>query len=170
VGIAGKKVFLAAPYSQWMNKSTGRVEEAWKTRLDGLRMTLINAGAEVFSAHHNESWGLGWLTAHECTPLDYQAMQDADLVCALVGSPASGGVTVELGWASAWRKPVLAVLDGAAQYTPLIDGLHTITSVEYVIDAGVWNEAFTAELLTALMRLGTAASCPVSANVNGEIR
>lgn len=156
--ISGKRVFLAAPYSQWMDARTGSVGEPWRSRLDGLRKTLIDAGAEVFSAHHSESWGKGWLPAHECTPIDYRAMKDADLVCALVGSPPSGGVTVELGWASAWEKPVLVVLDHDTEYTPLIVGLHTVTPVTYVVDNGAWDEAFALEVVNALGELGDAAN------------
>jgi hypothetical protein len=78
-------------------------------------------------------------------------MQVADVVCAIVGSPASGGVAVELGWASALAKPVVVVKTPGASCSPLIDGLNAITPAVTVADRGTWDDEFFAELV---MRMG----------------
>ncbi|OLT25785.1 hypothetical protein BJF83_22645 [Nocardiopsis sp. CNR-923] len=147
----GPRVFLAAPYTQWLDPSTRLVRADLRNRLNRLRGGLIEAGAHVFSAHHNERWGAEWLPAEECTPADFRAMRVADAVCAVVGSPASGGVAVELGWASALGKPVLAIMDDGADCTPLISGLHTITDVTYLEADMCWSDAFVESVIQATL-------------------
>ncbi|HET8683396.1 MAG TPA: nucleoside 2-deoxyribosyltransferase [Micromonosporaceae bacterium] len=156
MNLTGRRVFLAAPYSQWVNPATGLVDEHRRTCLDALRVSFIAAGARVFSAHHNERWGAGWLPAEECTPADFRAMRVADVVCAIVGSPPSGGVAVELGWASALAKPVLVVKAPDSACTPLIDGLGSITRTAYLTDDGVWGERFFAEALALIATIADA--------------
>lgn len=135
------RVFLAAPYSQLMDFSIGMVQPLWHARLDLLRNALIERGAEVFSAHHNESWGSKWLGPQICTPVDYAAMVRSDAVCALVGDPPSDGVAVELGWASALAKPTLVVHSPQSPPTPLILGLSTITRADHIEQPERWDDA-----------------------------
>jgi nucleoside 2-deoxyribosyltransferase len=132
MNLAGLRVFLAAPYSQWMSVTEGRVADEWRVPLERLRRALIEAGARVFSAHHNEDWGAGWLPADQCTPADFLAMRATDLVVAVLGEPLSGGVAVELGWASAFTKPVVLVGARSGARSPLVAGLGTITPVTVV--------------------------------------
>lgn len=134
-------VFLAAPYSQWMDNAIGGLLPQWKLRLDAVRQALLASGARVFSAHHSESWGKDWRASDLCTPIDFEAMLRTDVVCALVGDPPSGGVAVELGWASALGKPILLVRSPGAVCSPLIAGLGSITSVQYVNEPVAWRAA-----------------------------
>ncbi|GGL42369.1 nucleoside 2-deoxyribosyltransferase [Planomonospora parontospora] len=149
----GSRVFLAAPYSQWMDPSTGLVETRFRERLDRLRRGFLDRGAQVFSAHHNEQWGAGWLPAEECTPADFQAMRVADVVCAVIGSPPSGGVAVELGWASALGKPILVVTDEGGACTPMIRGIHTVTRAAFVTAGPDWTDAFADTVIDATLAL-----------------
>jgi nucleoside 2-deoxyribosyltransferase len=140
------RVFLAAPYSQWMDFSAGTLQPLWRSRLDLLRCALMERGAEVFNAHHNESWGSRWLEAHVCTPVDFAAMLRADAVCAVVGHPPSGGVAVELGWASALAKPTVLVVSPQSPCSPLIFGLGTVTRVQQIDEPVTWDGADFADL------------------------
>jgi len=151
--LRGTRVFLAAPYSQLMDWAEGRVLEHWRTRIEGLRRELIDAGAEVFNAHHNESWGIGWLPPEVCTPTDFRAMGAADVVCAVLGSPPSGGVTVELGWASALAKPVVVILSPGGSHTPLVSGLGAVTPTAYLNEPDRWDSTFFSEVRDALERV-----------------
>jgi nucleoside 2-deoxyribosyltransferase len=153
MNLTGLRVFLAAPYSQWMNPVTGEVHQHWRDRLDALRVSLMDEGARVFSAHHNERWGAGWLPADQCTPADFRAMRIADVVCAIVGSPASGGVAVELGWASALAKPVLVVKAPDSACSPLIDGLGSVTRAAFVDDDGEWGEEFFGAVVAGMAEI-----------------
>jgi nucleoside 2-deoxyribosyltransferase len=152
----GVRVFLAAPYSQFMDWEVGAVIPEWRSRFDSLRRDFIEAGAEVFSAHHNESWGSKWLPPEECTPSDFHAMAAADVVCAIVGSPPSGGVSVELGWASAMLKPVVVILSPTGGHTPLIDGLGAITRTAYLEDPCEWDAGFRRRVLDAVTGIRAA--------------
>ena len=148
------RVVLSAPFTQWMDPDIGRVSEEWRQRLDFLRCRLIWHGALVFNAHHNEDWGVGWLPPAECTPADFVAVQEADVMCAIVGAPASGGVLMELGWASAFGKPVVLVLSPNVTYTPLIHGLGEVTDVESVPEPETWSTTELSDLAQQVVKMG----------------
>jgi nucleoside 2-deoxyribosyltransferase len=120
-------VFLAAPYTQWLDPETGVVGGEHISSLSALREALLTDGVAVFSAHHNEDWGRAWLPAEVCTPADYLAIDKADVVCAVLGAPASPGVLIELGWASALRKPLVLVVED--EPPQLVRGLGRLTDV-----------------------------------------
>lgn len=151
--LLGMRVFLAAPYSQLVSPITGRVIGEWRERIESMRQDLIERGAMVFSAHHNEQWGLELLPPEECTPSDFHAMRLADVVCAVVGSPPSGGVNVELGWASAMSKPILIILSTKGDHSPIVSGLGTIARVAYLNEPGQWDVNFRAGVADSLESL-----------------
>jgi nucleoside 2-deoxyribosyltransferase len=142
------RVFLAAPFAQWVSPD-GLVDQKWRDRLETLRLHLLNAAMPVFSAHHNEGWGAGWLPSAVCVPNDFRAMETCDVVCAYLGTPASAGVCVELGWAAAMRKPVLLVMDRGVKHSQMIEGLATITHVRQLVLADGWTDAATVEIFDA---------------------
>jgi nucleoside 2-deoxyribosyltransferase len=127
----------------------GLVDQEWRDRLETLRAHFLKAGMPVFSAHHNEGWGAGWLPPEVCVPNDFRAMQTCDVVCAYLGAPASTGVCVELGWAAAMHKPVLLVVDRGVTYSQMIEGLGTITHVRQLVMADGWTAAATGEIFEA---------------------
>lgn len=150
-------MFLAAPYSQFMNFETWQFDEKWQERLESLRSTLIASGLEVFSAHHNEEWGARWLPADICTPADFLAMKATDIVVAIIVQPASGGVLMELGWATALGKPCVLVfypvkesLDPQRQSTPLIAGMGELVKVLSIQSSHAWTAEFLQEVLEAV--------------------
>ena len=123
------RVFLAAPFTQLIEEDSGSVGEAWRDHLNAISDRLRGRGHSVFLAHQREAWGEKLMTPDVCTPLDYQEMVNADVVCAVIGSPPSHGVHIELGWASAMQKPVLLVLQPGVRYTPLLHGIAELTRV-----------------------------------------
>jgi nucleoside 2-deoxyribosyltransferase len=123
------RVFLAAPFSQFLDPHTGTVGAAVRTSIDALRRALEAEGHSVFLAHERESWGAALMPPEECTPLDFAEMHAADIVCAHLGSPPSHGVHIELGWASALGKPIVLLLSPGQTHSPLVYGLETVTAV-----------------------------------------
>lgn len=119
-------VFIAAPYSQWMDWSSGHVAAAPRAFLTALRHAMLERGWAVFSAHVNEGWGAGWLPPEVCTPADYSAVRRADVVCAVLGDPPSPGVLIELGWASALGKPTVILVTATSTPPHLVLGLSTL--------------------------------------------
>lgn len=157
------RVFLAAPYSQYMDTATGEVAATRRSQLDGLRHRFLDAGAEVFSAHHNESWGRGWLPPDKCTPADFRAMRAADVVCAVVGSPPSSGVAVELGWASAFGKPIVVVDHQHSGCSPLILGIDSITSAYHLLVPEWWDEEHLASIVELTLSLAADPDAGIGA-------
>ncbi|MEU7478413.1 nucleoside 2-deoxyribosyltransferase [Lentzea sp. NPDC042327] len=155
------RVFLAAPFAQWLAPD-GTVDPVARKRLEGLRTAFLDLGLPVFNAHHNEGWGQGWLPPEVCVPNDFRAMQTADVVCAYLGTPASGGVCLELGWASAMHKPVLLVLDEGVEHSQMVQGLSTTTPVrELVVRDGLDPSAHDA-ITAATVELARECSPPVA--------
>lgn len=161
--LVGTHLFLAAPYSQWIDPLTELVHDHHRNRLDRVRRAFMDAGASVFNAHHNEQWGAGWLPALECTAADFRAMQLADAVCAFVGTPPSGGVAVELGWASALGKPILLVQDRYTKSSPLINGLASITRADYLEEPEEWDDNWLRTLVNGVCEILNARPVSVPA-------
>lgn len=135
------KVFLAFPFSNIISGDSKIVDQQYQLFLSKIRNHIINEGFEVFLAHYREKWGKALMTAQECTPLDLMEMQDSDLVIAFPGSPISGGVHIELGWASALKKKVVLFLKRDEQYSPLILGMDTVTNAKIVY----YDDIFTVQ-------------------------
>jgi nucleoside 2-deoxyribosyltransferase len=151
------RVFLAAPFAQWLS-ADGVVDSAARRGLTALRQKFLDLGLPVFNAHHNERWGQGWLPPETCVPNDFRAMQTADVVCAYLGTPASGGVCLELGWASAMHKPVLLVLDDGAKHSQMIEGLATVTPVRRLVVTGGLTDETATDIVDAMVALAEDCS------------
>ena len=67
-----------------------------------------------------------------CTPLDYEQIKESDVFVALPGNPPSGGVHIELGWASALDTRVVMLLEEGKNYSNLVLGLGKVGKVDYV--------------------------------------
>lgn len=127
-----KKIFLAGPFKSLVDSNTGVMSDA----SIGLFSVIIDyfeeRGWEVHSAHRRENWGRDFMTPDECTLQDYGEIARCDYFVAFPGSPASPGTHMELGWASALRKPVIMLLQAEKTYAYLVQGLRQITQVESI--------------------------------------
>ena len=115
-----------------MNDSKVRMCEQRIQQISSLLKFLRSKNFEVHNAHEREEWGSNWYTPEACTTLDFETIRSSDLLIAIPGNPASGGVHIELGWASALGKSVILLLDKAYTYSSLVEGLKQITSVKYI--------------------------------------
>lgn len=105
---------------------------AQRSEIEALQRTVSRQGWDVENAHAREGWGLEWMSPDVCTPLDFEAVTTADLLLAVPGCPPSGGVHIEIGWATASGVPVLLLLDERAEYSHLVRGLHTVARVHTI--------------------------------------
>lgn len=126
------KIFLAFPFSGIINEENNIIADYYIGFLTGIRQAILDKNMKVFLAHFRENWGKSLMTAEECTPLDLIEMQESDFVFAFPGPPISGGVHIELGWASALGKKIVLFLKRGEEYSPLIVGISTITEAEVV--------------------------------------
>lgn len=124
------KIFIAFPFTAVIDKENGVVNKKTKSFLNKFRNMLIKQNFDVFLAHYREKWGLNLMLPDICTPLDLKEMKEADLVIAF--PDVSGGVHIELGWASILNKPIILMLDDKLDYSPLVLGLNKITDTSII--------------------------------------
>ena len=106
-----KKAFLGAPFANYVNPETGKLYDEKQLMLRRLINYLEQKGYVVENSHVREDWGTAWMPPEVCTPLDYEQIKEADVFVALPGNPPSGGVHIELGWASALDTRVVMLLE-----------------------------------------------------------
>lgn len=131
-----RTVFVGGPFFNTINASTGEMEATDKKRITLLLDYFDGADCTVFNAHRREQWGSAFLTAPECTALDFKEIARSDLFIAFPGSPASPGTHVEIGWATAMQKPTVLLLQQNAKYTFLVTGLPALANIELVTYTG----------------------------------
>lgn len=120
-----KRVFLAAPFTSHL-KVDG-FDKSVFNEITSLISLLREFGYLVFSAHEREAFGDKIMTPDMCTSLDFKEMNQCDIVIAII-SDNSYGVSLELGWASALKKPIILYMkEGQAFSTPLVEGIGKIT-------------------------------------------
>jgi len=122
------RVFIAYPFTQKMTEH-GILPEEYIRELTLLKNELQKRGYKVILAHEREKWGKSILPQDVCTKLDFEDIQKADVLIAYPGNPPSGGVHIELGWASALQKRIILIQKEGEHYSPLITGLSIITNV-----------------------------------------
>ena len=86
----------------------------------------------IFWCTKEKSWGKTYSSAEESTVIDFETIKNVDLVCVIPGVPHSGGVHVEIGWASANKKPLKIFLKKDYPYSPMVTGINMLTSTNYI--------------------------------------
>lgn len=141
-GLLGRRVFVAAPFTQHLCPERQVVPPAKRERILSVVDVLRSAGANVFLAHEREHWGEKLMSGSECTGLDFREIQQSEAVVAVL-NPPSYGVCLELGWASALQLPIVLLDETGStnKCTPLLDGLDKVApcylaqNTEEVLDA-----------------------------------
>jgi hypothetical protein len=123
------RVFIAYPLAKLISKETGRMEEKHINLLKDMKSCLSSLGYEVFMAHEREQWGENF-NKDDCASLDFVEMKKADLVIAF--PETSGGVHVELGWASAMEKRMIIFLEKGKYYSPLVHSMEKIGNIKII--------------------------------------
>lgn len=124
-------VFLAFPFARLCNPETGEVDLKYRDFFEKLKTGVRERGYKYFLAHEREDWGAEYKGPLECVPVDYQGVKDCDLLIVVPGNSISGGVHVELGWASALKKDLHIFLEDGARYSPVVMGLAALTKTSY---------------------------------------
>lgn len=125
------RIFLGAPFTNYLNGY--EFNQELKQTLETIISSLEKKGHTVRSAHVREKFGQELMSPEECTPLDFEEIQKCDLFIAIPSNPPSGGVHVELGWASATKKDIIICMKKTGKYSPLIHGLHKISNSKTII-------------------------------------
>lgn len=140
------RVFLAMPYSQLCDENNF-VKENYKIFFEKLTKKLKEINCDYFLAHEREKWGKEFTSSEESTLIDFNTIKEVDLVCVLPGVPNSGGVHVEMGWASSHKKKLNIFLKKDFNYSPMVTGIHTLTQTNYFY----YNEDYSEELINKIV-------------------
>lgn len=129
-----KKCFLAAPFKSLVDSTTSKMKNRDIEIIINLINYLEKKGYDVHNAHKRESWGKEFMPPEECTKVDFDEIKSCDLFIAFPGKPASPGTHIEIGWASAFDKPIVLLLYNSEEdYAYLIRGLHTVSKVKKIL-------------------------------------
>ena len=126
------KIFLAFPFTSKLQQD-GLFSKDYKNKLIQLSSNLRKMGHTVIIAHEQEEWGKNILPPDICTKSDFKEISSSDLLIAYPGSPPSGGVHIEIGWASAFKKMIIIIKRDGDSYSPLINGMNEITITSYIV-------------------------------------
>ncbi len=125
------KVFLATPFSQFCdNKKDIIIENRWF--FEDIIKELKKKKIDYFCSQEREEWGLKYTSPEESIVCDVKEIKKCDLILAIPGNPISGGVHVEIGWASMLNKNMIVFLEKDVEYSPMILGLKEITNCKFV--------------------------------------
>lgn len=127
-----QSVFVGGPFYALVDPETGLMAADDQDKITRIIEHFEKGGAKVYNAHRREAWGAKFLTAPECTKLDFTEISASDVFVAYPGVPVSPGTHVEVGWASALGKPMVLLLERNAKHTFLVTGLETIANVEFI--------------------------------------
>ncbi|MDX7992159.1 nucleoside 2-deoxyribosyltransferase [Xenorhabdus littoralis] len=125
-----KKMFLAGPFKSLVDPDTHIMAHKNIKKLQSIIEYFEERGWSVHCAHKREKWGREFMTPAQCTLIDYEEISQCDYFVAFPGIPASPGTHIEMGWASAMKKPVVLLLEENEEYAFLVQGLGEITSVK----------------------------------------
>jgi nucleoside 2-deoxyribosyltransferase len=155
-------VFLSAPFSQLLTDKG--LPEEFRKRLEEIIQHLEAKGWSVGSAHEREAWGEKLDSPYKAVNADLQGIEDASALVAILNSPPSPGVQMEIGFALARGKKLVLVGSPNETMPYLIRGVKERESVVTVPDAEDIHElaAGISEALEALDQDGPRPRPPVS--------
>ena len=123
-----KKIFIVCPISKHFEKN--KMDEDYQIFIKKLYRYIKEKYKNVFLALEREKYGQEKMSGEVCTPLDYKEMKDTDILLAIPED--SMGVAIEIGWASAFHKNIILILDKKYKVSPLVENIDTVTNCKKV--------------------------------------
>lgn len=137
-GSINSNVFLGGPFQHVIG--TGKeCESVFRRRFEEI-YRILSQEFTICSAHHAEEYGkvTPQLSPEQIVTRDHGWMMICDLYVAVIPSDEGGnplrsdGTCIEIGWASALRKPIVLLAD-VIPLTPtnssMVRGLHSVANV-----------------------------------------
>lgn len=124
-------VFLASPFSQFCEGDEDIIiKDRWF--FEEIIKNLKNNNIDYFCSQEREAWGEKYISPDESINEDVNGIKKCDLFIGIPGNPISGGVHVEIGWASMLNKKIILFLDKNTEYSPMILGLPSLFSCDLI--------------------------------------
>ena len=130
------KVYIAAPYTSksttTSNPHRGEIKDtSYINFLDSIESVVKSLGFQTFLPHRDlHNWGKANLSEEEVGRRSLEELKKADLLIAY--PEQSIGVNIELGWASAFKKEVLILLNEKDRVSVMHSGLKGVTSSKII--------------------------------------
>lgn len=129
------RIFISCPFTGLCDEEKYEVKDEFKKFFNDLTDAIKKNGDEYYLAIKRENWGLEHKGPQECTLSDYNGVSESDFLIVIPGNRISkgisGGVHIELGWASALKKKMHILIEENFEYSPVVMGLNIISDVEY---------------------------------------
>ncbi len=129
------KVFISCPFTGLCKEEEYVIKDEYRDFFDRLTSELEKLKCDYYLAIKRENWGIDHKGPEECTKSDFDAVKDSDFLIVIPGNSISkgisGGVHIELGWASALNKKMHILIEEDFQYSPVLLGLNTLSSTNY---------------------------------------
>lgn len=131
------KVFISCPFTGLCDEEKYEIKDEYKDFFNNLISLLEERNCEYYLAIKRENWGIDHKGPEECTKSDYEGVKSSDILIVIPGNNISkgisGGVHVELGWASAMKKKLHILIEENFEYSPVLKGLSSLTDTTYHI-------------------------------------
>lgn len=128
-------VFISCPFTGLCGEEKYEVKDQYKHFFNRLTDMMEDRGVEYYLAIKRENWGLEHKGPEECTKSDYEGVKSSDLLIVIPGNNQSkgisGGVHIELGWASALNKKMYILIEDKFNYSPVLMGLNSLSETHY---------------------------------------
>lgn len=129
------KVFISCPFTGLCDEEKYEIKEQYKSFFNKLIKMLEEKGCDYYLAIKRENWGIDHKGPEECTKSDYEGVKSSDFLIVIPGNKISkgisGGVHVELGWASAMQKKMHILIEDNFEYSPVLLGLNALSITHY---------------------------------------
>lgn len=147
-----RSVFLSAPFTQLLDG--GGVPDRVRDRLNSIIDHLEAEGWSVANAHKREHWGAALDSPYTAVKADLKGVENAGTLVAILGSPPSPGVQLEIGFALAQAKRIVLIFDPRDFVPYLIKGALELNSVQAIphSDSAGDDHELTGKLSKALAR------------------
>ncbi len=129
------KVFISCPFTGLCEDDNYEIKNEYKDFFNKLVEGIKLRGYDYYLAIKRENWGKEHKGPEECTISDFNGVKDSDFLIVIPGNSESkgisGGVHIELGWASALNKKLHILIENNFMYSPVLMGLSVLTDTEY---------------------------------------
>ena len=125
-------IFLCAPYTFTIDSKTNLINETYKAWLQKIIDYLQQKVDILYNSHTREEWGVKLSSPKEAVSIDFAEIRIADCIIAYIGNPRSIGVSVELGFAAAHKKPIFILNEKDDEVPYFVQGLEAYTNVKLI--------------------------------------
>lgn len=129
------KVFISCPFTGLCSEEKYEIKEEYRAFFEKLTSMLREKGYDYYLAIERENWGVNHKGPEECTLSDFNGVKSSDFLIVIPGNKISkgisGGVHVELGWASSLGKKMHILIEENFEYSPVLLGLNCLSSTQY---------------------------------------